>query len=60
MTTDTIDRDMSEHFSPAPRVDIFARQARPGFDAWGNDAPVDDDMANDMLSGNGEREKRHD
>jgi N6-adenosine-specific RNA methylase IME4 len=23
-----------------PRIDIFARQARPGFEAWGNEAPV--------------------
>jgi N6-adenosine-specific RNA methylase IME4 len=31
---------MIEHFSPGPRLDIFARQARPGFDAWGNEAPA--------------------
>jgi N6-adenosine-specific RNA methylase IME4 len=23
-----------------PRIDIFARQARPGFEAWGNEAPI--------------------
>lgn len=34
---------MIEHYSPGPRVDIFARQARPGFDAWGNEAPTDGD-----------------
>lgn len=30
---------MIEEFSPGPRIDIFARQPRPGFDAWGNQAP---------------------
>jgi N6-adenosine-specific RNA methylase IME4 len=30
---------MIEHYSPGPRLDIFARQPRPGFDAWGNQAP---------------------
>ena len=30
---------MIEEYSPGPRLDIFARQARPGFDAWGNQAP---------------------
>ena len=24
---------------PAPRVDIFSRQPRPGFDVWGNEVP---------------------
>lgn len=35
---------MIEQFSPGPRIDIFARQPRPGFDAWGNQAP--DSQAN--------------
>ena len=26
--------------SPGPRIDIFARQSRPGFEAWGNEAPL--------------------
>lgn len=26
--------------SPGPRVEMFARIARPGWDAWGNEAPV--------------------
>jgi N6-adenosine-specific RNA methylase IME4 len=26
--------------SPGPRVEMFARVARPGWDAWGNEAPV--------------------
>jgi N6-adenosine-specific RNA methylase IME4 len=25
---------------PGPRIDIFARQARPGFTPWGNEAPM--------------------
>ena len=25
---------------PGPRIDIFARQARPGFTPWGNEAPA--------------------
>lgn len=30
---------MIAQFGPGPRVDIFSRQARPGFDSWGNQAP---------------------
>ncbi len=30
---------MIADFSPGPRIDIFARQARPGFTPWGNQAP---------------------
>lgn len=31
---------LTEHMSPAPRLDIFARQARPWWgDAWGNEIP---------------------
>lgn len=26
--------------SPPPRIDIFARQKRPGFTPWGNEAPI--------------------
>ena len=37
---------MIEEYSPGPRIDIFARQPRPGFDAWGNQAP-DSCQAND-------------
>lgn len=29
-----------ERISPAPRVELFARAARPGWDAWGNQAPA--------------------
>lgn len=28
-----------EKVSPGPRVEMFARTARPGWDAWGNEAP---------------------
>lgn len=28
-----------EQVSPGPRVEMFARIARPGWDAWGNEAP---------------------
>jgi N6-adenosine-specific RNA methylase IME4 len=24
--------------SPGPRIDLFARQSRPGFEAWGNES----------------------
>jgi len=30
---------MLEAVSPGPRVEMFARAARPGWDAWGNEAP---------------------
>ena len=39
---------MIEDYSPGPRIDIFARQPRPGFDAWGNQAP-DSSLANGEL-----------
>jgi N6-adenosine-specific RNA methylase IME4 len=29
--------ELIAEFSPGPRVDIFARQSRPGFEAWGNE-----------------------
>lgn len=32
--------DMIRELSDGPRIDIFARQARPGFTPWGNEAPV--------------------
>jgi N6-adenosine-specific RNA methylase IME4 len=25
--------------SPGPRLEVFARSARPGWDRWGHDAP---------------------
>ena len=28
-------QDLAEHF-PGPRLDVFARQERPGFDGWGD------------------------
>lgn len=28
--------EMAEQVSPGPRVELFARQRRPGWDAWGN------------------------
>jgi N6-adenosine-specific RNA methylase IME4 len=31
--------DVFERCSPGPRVEMFARKARPGWDAWGNEAP---------------------
>lgn len=30
---------MVETVSPGPRVELFARDARPGWDAWGDQAP---------------------
>lgn len=32
--------EMVEQVSPAPRLEMFARQSRPGWDAWGDQAPV--------------------
>lgn len=29
--------DFFASLSPPPRIDIFARQRRPGYDAWGNE-----------------------
>lgn len=31
---------MISEYSPGPRLDIFARQARPGFEPWGNQSPA--------------------
>lgn len=31
--------DVIEKASPGPRVEMFARAARPGWDVWGNEAP---------------------
>lgn len=31
--------DVFEACSPGPRVEMFARAARPGWDVWGNEAP---------------------
>ena len=31
--------EVMEAVSPVPRVELFARAARPGWDAWGNQAP---------------------
>jgi N6-adenosine-specific RNA methylase IME4 len=31
---------MIAELSPGPRIDIFGRQDRPGFDCWGNEAPT--------------------
>lgn len=35
--------DVFEAVSPGPRVEMFARAARPGWDVWGNQAPTSDD-----------------
>jgi N6-adenosine-specific RNA methylase IME4 len=32
-------REMIEAVSYGPRVELFARQAFPGWDCWGNEAP---------------------
>jgi N6-adenosine-specific RNA methylase IME4 len=39
---------------PAPRIDIFARQARPGFTPWGNEAPEMLDAADGTATWTGE------
>lgn len=33
---------MIEQVSPGPRLEMFARAARPGWDVWGHEAPVHD------------------
>lgn len=32
--------DLVEEISPGPRVELFARMARPGWDSWGDQAPL--------------------
>ena len=32
--------DVVERISPGPYVELFARAARPGWDRWGNQAPI--------------------
>ena len=31
--------EIAERLSPGPRLEMFARRARPGWVAWGNQAP---------------------
>lgn len=33
-----------EQISPGPYLEMFARQARPGWDSWGNEAPESIDL----------------
>lgn len=35
--------DVFERVSPGPRVEMFARASRPGWDVWGNEAPANAD-----------------
>lgn len=35
--------DVFERCSPGPRIEMFARKARPGWEAWGNEAPGTED-----------------
>jgi len=37
--------DMIEEISPGPYLEMFARRGRPGWDSWGNEAPVGVDGA---------------
>lgn len=30
--------ELVRHVSPGPRLDVFSRESRPGFDSWGNEA----------------------
>lgn len=34
-----------EQVSPGPRLEMFARVARPGWERWGNEAPTDEAVA---------------
>lgn len=35
-------QDLVETVSPGPYLELFARRGRPGWDAWGNEAPDDE------------------
>lgn len=37
--------ELVEQISPGPRLEMFARSERPGWDAWGNEAPNSVHMA---------------
>lgn len=37
-------RELIEKLSPAPRVELFARSAHPGWDVWGNEVCSDLDL----------------
>lgn len=36
--------ELVERLSPEPRLEMFARRARPGWSVWGNQAPTIDDL----------------
>jgi N6-adenosine-specific RNA methylase IME4 len=36
--------EIAERLSPGPRLEMFARRARPGWVAWGNQAPTGDEL----------------
>jgi len=33
-----------------PKIELFARRARPGWDRWGADAPVDDATISEVIT----------
>ena len=45
--------EIIEHVSPGPRIELFARKRRRGWDSWGNDArnpdpALEEDMAREL------------
>lgn len=34
-----------ERFCPGPRLEMFAREVRPGWDCWGDEAPTENSIA---------------
>jgi len=43
--------EIIEAVSPGPRLEMFARQARPGWDVWGNEAPSQPDHPGELPEG---------
>jgi N6-adenosine-specific RNA methylase IME4 len=43
--------EAAEKISPGPYLEMFARTARPGWDAWGNEAPSNEPSLDEVLFG---------
>jgi N6-adenosine-specific RNA methylase IME4 len=49
--------ELIERISPGPRLEMFARSARPGWRVWGNEAPTDETPIQGERDGQEEREE---